>query len=230
SQIRDNSKTGLGFTSYNTVAPPPTSLFAPPSIDLSNSGLEEFQHPEFIGYGPKDSKNVCIDILNEIKKAPGAPIIEDWVSDSDEDESEEMVLKSKNGQHKAEQANPPMNSGIVPINTARQSSSRAASPVSAARHINTVASKPIMNIKKPRQNALQKTHSLSRRPFYQQTALKNRNLNNNVNAAKANFINTAKANSVNTAKGNIVTRAVGNQGFNVVQSSACCVWRPKIKV
>nr|GEY63561.1 ribonuclease H-like domain-containing protein [Tanacetum cinerariifolium] len=91
SQISDNSRTSLGFTSYNAVAPPPTGLFAPPSIDLSNFGLEEFQHSEFKGYGPKDSKSVCIDTSNEIKKDPDAPIIEDWVSDSDEDESEVMV-------------------------------------------------------------------------------------------------------------------------------------------
>nr|GEU35931.1 hypothetical protein [Tanacetum cinerariifolium] len=38
---------GLGFTSYNTVAPSPTGLFAPLTIDLSNSGLEEFKQPEF---------------------------------------------------------------------------------------------------------------------------------------------------------------------------------------
>nr|GEY54538.1 ribonuclease H-like domain-containing protein [Tanacetum cinerariifolium] len=93
SQISDNSRTGLRFASYNAVAPPPTSLFAPPSIDLSNSGLEEFQHPEFKGYGPKDSKSVCVDTSNEIKKAPDAPIIKDWVSDSNEDESEVMELK-----------------------------------------------------------------------------------------------------------------------------------------
>nr|GEZ28482.1 ribonuclease H-like domain-containing protein [Tanacetum cinerariifolium] len=48
------------------------------------------------------------------------------------------------------------------------------------------------------------------------------NLNNNVNAAKAN--------SVNTAKGNKVTGVVGNQGINAVKSSACWGWRPKIKV
>nr|GEU61804.1 hypothetical protein [Tanacetum cinerariifolium] len=86
-------------------------LFAPPTIDLSNFGLEEFQHPEFKGYGPKDrygpkdSKSVCVDTSNEIKKAPDAPIIEDYVSDSDEDEYEEMVLKIDNVQHKPEQAN-----------------------------------------------------------------------------------------------------------------------------
>nr|GFA59148.1 putative ribonuclease H-like domain-containing protein [Tanacetum cinerariifolium] len=51
-------KENLGFASYNVVTPPPIGLFAPSSIDLSNSGLEEFQHPEFKGFGPKDSKSV----------------------------------------------------------------------------------------------------------------------------------------------------------------------------
>nr|GEX28544.1 retrovirus-related Pol polyprotein from transposon TNT 1-94 [Tanacetum cinerariifolium] len=184
SQISDNSRQGVGFASYNVAAPPPTGLFVPPTIDLSNSGLEEFQHPEFKGCGPKDSKSVCVDTLNEIKKAPDALIIKDWVSDSDEDEPEVMVIKSDNVQHKPEQANQPRKSGIVPISTARQSSLRAAAPVSAARLINTAAPKPLVNVAKPRQNALQKTHSLSRIPFYQQTALKNKNLNNKVNTAK----------------------------------------------
>nr|GEX31260.1 hypothetical protein [Tanacetum cinerariifolium] len=139
---KNMSKTGLGFTSYNVVAPPPTGLFAPPSIDLSNSGLEEFQHLEFKGYGPKDSKSGF---------APTA-----------------VLTKS----------------GIVPISTARQSSSKVAAPVSVAKPINTAASKPPVNITQPRQNALQTSHLLSRRPFYQQTALKNKNLNNNVNTAK----------------------------------------------
>nr|GEZ65533.1 hypothetical protein [Tanacetum cinerariifolium] len=76
SQINDNSKTGLGFISYNAVAPLPT------------------------------------DTSNEIKKALDALIINDYVSDSDEDESKEMVLKSDNVQHKPEQANQPRKIGI----------------------------------------------------------------------------------------------------------------------
>nr|GFA36002.1 ribonuclease H-like domain-containing protein [Tanacetum cinerariifolium] len=83
------------------------SIFAPLSIDLSNSSLKEFKQPEFKGYGPKDSKSVCIDTSNEIKKAPDNLIIKDWVSNSDDDESEEMVLKSDNVQHKPKQANQP---------------------------------------------------------------------------------------------------------------------------
>nr|GFC95856.1 hypothetical protein [Tanacetum cinerariifolium] len=92
SKISDNSRTGL---------------FAPRTINLSNSGLEEFQHPEFKGYGHKASKSVGVDTSNEIKKSTNAPIIKDWVSDSDEDESEVMVLKLDNVQHKPEQANQP---------------------------------------------------------------------------------------------------------------------------
>ncbi|GJW15619.1 ribonuclease H-like domain-containing protein [Tanacetum coccineum] len=55
SQISDNSIKGMG---YNAVPPPPTGLFAHSIIDLSYSGLEEFQQPEFEGYGPK---SVCVD-------------------------------------------------------------------------------------------------------------------------------------------------------------------------
>ncbi|GJT57072.1 hypothetical protein Tco_0992126 [Tanacetum coccineum] len=80
SQISDNSRKGVGFVSYNDVLPPPTCLFAPPTIDLSNSGLEEFQQPEFEGYGPKASKSVCKDTSNEVKKTPDALLGEKLVS------------------------------------------------------------------------------------------------------------------------------------------------------
>nr|GEV29207.1 hypothetical protein [Tanacetum cinerariifolium] len=53
SQITDNSKKGLGYESYHDVPPPPTGLFSPPMLDLSNSGLEEFKQPEYQSYGPK---------------------------------------------------------------------------------------------------------------------------------------------------------------------------------
>ncbi|GJX39693.1 hypothetical protein Tco_0252996 [Tanacetum coccineum] len=96
SQISNNGRKGTGFESYNAIAPPPTGLFAPPTIDLSNSGLKEFQQPEFQGYGFKANKSICENSSNEIKKTTDAPIIENWVSDCDEDEFEVMVLKSVN--------------------------------------------------------------------------------------------------------------------------------------
>ncbi|GJY56352.1 ribonuclease H-like domain-containing protein [Tanacetum coccineum] len=74
SQISNNNRKGVG---YNVVPPPPTGLFAPPTIDLSNSGLKDFEQPEFEGYGFKANKGVCENSSNEIKKTTDAPIIED---------------------------------------------------------------------------------------------------------------------------------------------------------
>ncbi|GJS80525.1 ribonuclease H-like domain-containing protein [Tanacetum coccineum] len=81
SQITDKSRKGVGFVSYNVVPPPHTGLFSPPNLDLSYSGLEEFQQPEFEGYGPKPSKSVSEDISNEVRESPDAPLVEELVSD-----------------------------------------------------------------------------------------------------------------------------------------------------
>ncbi|GJZ16026.1 putative ribonuclease H-like domain-containing protein [Tanacetum coccineum] len=55
-------------------------LFSTPNLDLSNSSLEEFQQPEFEGYGPKTSKSVNEDTSNEVKESPDAPLVEELVS------------------------------------------------------------------------------------------------------------------------------------------------------
>ncbi|GJV86914.1 hypothetical protein Tco_1530852 [Tanacetum coccineum] len=181
SQISDNNKKGVG---YNAVPPPPTGLFAPLTIDLSNSSLEEFQKPEFEGYGFKDNKSVCENSSNEIKKTTDALIIKDWVFDCDEDDYEVMGT----GQREVR----PVWNNAMRVNHQNFSNSRrnfvptavltksGIVPVSAARPINTAAPKSFVN-------------------------------------------------SVNTAKGNKVTSVVREQGINVVKSSACWVWRPKIK-
>ncbi|GKB27413.1 ribonuclease H-like domain-containing protein, partial [Tanacetum coccineum] len=93
SQISDNNRKGVG---YNVVPPPPTGLFAPQTIDLSNSGHEEFQQPEFKGYGPKASKSVCVDTSNEetfpisrISKS----LMKDMLPFEEESEEEKSLVK-----------------------------------------------------------------------------------------------------------------------------------------
>nr|GEU68088.1 ribonuclease H-like domain-containing protein [Tanacetum cinerariifolium] len=81
SQIPDKSRKGVGFVSYNVVPPPPTGLFSPSKLDFSNSGLEEFQHPEFECYGPKTSNSVSEYISNEVKESTDAPLVKEMVSD-----------------------------------------------------------------------------------------------------------------------------------------------------
>ncbi|GJU20305.1 retrovirus-related pol polyprotein from transposon TNT 1-94 [Tanacetum coccineum] len=61
---------GLG---YNVVPPPLTGLFAPPSIDLSNSRLEKFKQPKFEGYGVKVNKGASENVSKEVKKTLDAP-------------------------------------------------------------------------------------------------------------------------------------------------------------
>ncbi|GKC35356.1 hypothetical protein Tco_1047740, partial [Tanacetum coccineum] len=93
SQISDNNRKGVG---YNAVAPPPTGLFAPPTIDLSSSGLKEFQQPEFEGYGLRVNKSVCENSSNETKKNSDAPLIEEWVSDNEDEVKFPVVIEKKN--------------------------------------------------------------------------------------------------------------------------------------
>ncbi|GJT75233.1 hypothetical protein Tco_1041958 [Tanacetum coccineum] len=291
-QLVGNNKKGLG---YNTVPPPLTGLFAPPSVDLSSSGIEKFKEPEFEGYGVKVTKSASENVSKEVKKTSDAPIIEDWVSDCDEDET--VVLESLNVQ-KPKQAdqprkvsqNPRNNSTswntpkpkklgvgfqftpkacfvcgsfnhlikdcdfhdkkmvqkpvlnnvkkvtgqreVRPVwtnamrvnhqnfsNSKRNFAPKAVLtksgliPVSAARPINTAVHKPFANVAKPRTNVFQKAHSSLRRPFYQQTVLKNRNLSNQVNTANVISVNT-----------------VGKQGINAVKPTAYWAWRPKVKM
>ncbi|GJU16142.1 hypothetical protein Tco_1144108 [Tanacetum coccineum] len=59
----------------------PMRLFSPLNLDLSYSGLEEFQQPEFEGYGPNPSKSVSEDTSNEFKESPDAPLFKELVSD-----------------------------------------------------------------------------------------------------------------------------------------------------
>nr|GEV91560.1 hypothetical protein [Tanacetum cinerariifolium] len=78
--------------SYHTIPPPPTGLFLPLKLDLSNSGLEEFQQPEFEIYEPKTSKSICEDIPNEVKEYPDAPLVKDRMLDNKDCLAESPVV------------------------------------------------------------------------------------------------------------------------------------------
>nr|GEZ05745.1 hypothetical protein [Tanacetum cinerariifolium] len=99
SQITDKSRKGVGFKSYNSIPPPPTGLFSPLKIDLSYSGLEEFQQSEFESYRPKscetESKNASKEIPNELKKSPDAPLVKNRVSDNKDCTVESLVVVEK---------------------------------------------------------------------------------------------------------------------------------------
>nr|GEY18457.1 hypothetical protein [Tanacetum cinerariifolium] len=75
-------------------------------------------------------------------------------------------------------------SGQVPVNAAKQSSHRAATSISAARRVNSAASRPNVNNALPITYSYFKAHSPVRRPFNQKTAAKTNHFNEKVNTAK----------------------------------------------
>ncbi|GJT41556.1 retrovirus-related pol polyprotein from transposon TNT 1-94, partial [Tanacetum coccineum] len=216
-EVTDKSKKGFG---YNAVpSPHPLILNRPTPLDLSYSGLEEFQQPEINWYGPRNSSSkpttVCnkesnnskenideslilqpksvtvsstdvptlkVDTkwkekffnqannvrLEEPKKASentDAPIIEDWVSD-DEEEAESTPKVEKK----------------IPIATKEAS----------------------VNNDKPSRRTIS---------ILMKTGLKT--------VKNTKPLSTVR--SVNTARPVSTVRA---RGFNAVKPSACWVWRP----
>ncbi|GKD06239.1 hypothetical protein Tco_1181213 [Tanacetum coccineum] len=94
-QIKRLKKKKEKGVEYNAVASPPIGLFSPPNIDLSSSGLEEFQQPKFEGYGLRANKSVCENSSNETKKNSDAPLIEEWVSDNEDEVESPVVVEKK---------------------------------------------------------------------------------------------------------------------------------------
>ncbi|GJU66973.1 ribonuclease H-like domain-containing protein [Tanacetum coccineum] len=93
-KIVDKCKIGLG---YNAVPPPYTGNFMPPKPDLSFSGLEEFtSEPIVIKHVVENSEVKASEAKPKaVRKNNGAPIIEDWVSDSEEEDVPQAKIKKK---------------------------------------------------------------------------------------------------------------------------------------
>ncbi|GJV67808.1 putative ribonuclease H-like domain-containing protein [Tanacetum coccineum] len=94
SQIVDNCEKGLG---YNAVPPPYIGNFMPPTPDLSFTSLEEFISKHVV------IKHVVENIKAKaseakpkaVRKNNGAPIIEDWVFDSEEEDVPQAKVENK---------------------------------------------------------------------------------------------------------------------------------------
>ncbi|GKD46321.1 hypothetical protein Tco_1270966, partial [Tanacetum coccineum] len=155
-----------------------------------------------------------------------APIIEDWVSD-DEDDVESIPRVEKktviSTATKKEFVKPekPIRRSVSCAKTSHPSAHKHMAPravlmktglksVNTARLVNTVRS---VNTDRPFSTA---------RPFYKRTSLTKRSYNQNVNTGRQN-VNTGRQN-VNTSRKNVNT--VRARGFNAVKPSACWVWRP----
>ncbi|GJX78373.1 hypothetical protein Tco_0325184 [Tanacetum coccineum] len=91
-QIVDNCKKGLGYENYNAVPPPYTGNFMPPTPDLSFTGLDEFvNEPVVENYKAMSSK----EEPKVVRKNDDALIIEEWVSDNEEEDVSQPKIEKK---------------------------------------------------------------------------------------------------------------------------------------
>ncbi|GJV72823.1 putative ribonuclease H-like domain-containing protein [Tanacetum coccineum] len=89
SQIVDNCKKGLV---YNAVPPHYTGNFMPLTPDLSFTGLEEFTSKLVV----ENSEAKASEAKSKtVRKNNGAPIIEDWVSDGEEEDVPQAKIEKK---------------------------------------------------------------------------------------------------------------------------------------
>nr|GEU89464.1 ribonuclease H-like domain-containing protein [Tanacetum cinerariifolium] len=166
-QVNDRFKKGKG---YHAVPSPYTRNYMPSRADLSFVGLDnsvfKSKVSETITSVPKIKTNASKTSKDSFEKAKivrlGAHLIEEWESDT--------AVLTKSGQ--------------VLVNAAKQSSHRVALSVSAARSVNTAASRPNVNNALPITYYYFKAHSPVRRHFNKKSAAKTNNFNKKVNTAK----------------------------------------------
>ncbi|GJW61964.1 hypothetical protein Tco_0111299 [Tanacetum coccineum] len=91
-QIVDNCKKSLGYEKYNAVPPPYTGNFMPPTPDLSFTGLDEFVNEPVV----ENSKAMSSEEEPKVvRKNDDAPIIKEWVSDSDQEKVSQTKTEKK---------------------------------------------------------------------------------------------------------------------------------------
>ncbi|GJT69743.1 hypothetical protein Tco_1029029 [Tanacetum coccineum] len=86
-QIIDNCKKGFR---YNAVPPPYTGNFMPPTPNLSFTSLDEFVNKPVV-----ENKKSNEEVSKVVRKSDDSPIIEDWVSDSQEEDVSETKTEKK---------------------------------------------------------------------------------------------------------------------------------------
>ncbi|GJX97039.1 putative ribonuclease H-like domain-containing protein [Tanacetum coccineum] len=225
SQITDNSKKGLGYSAV--PLPHPLIYNRPNKLDLSYSGLDEFKEPEFKGYGPKNSKKesnvVCENSSNETKKNSDAPLIEEWVSDN-EDEIESPIMVKKKivfpTAAKIEFVRPKQHEKPVrkPVKYAEMYRLKACFVCGSFDHLKKDCKRIIKQVWKNTRRvndhySTRMTHSNPRRNMIPQAVLMRSGIK-----------------AVNTAKPKDSHNAVKRNRFNTVKASACWVWMPKKRV
>ncbi|GJT49877.1 retrovirus-related pol polyprotein from transposon TNT 1-94 [Tanacetum coccineum] len=172
-----------------------------PNLDLSNSGLEEFQQPEFEGYGPKTSKNDSEDTSNVVRESPDALIVEKLVLTV-------ITIKGKGWNlgiitrvkynYSAKNTHPSAHRNMVPRAVLMKTGLKA---INIGRPVTTAHPKTTVYSARPMSHFSKSAQSTVKRPYQIRTTLTNKNFSQKVNTSKGKFY-TAWPKVVNTARPN----------------------------
>ncbi|GJR80684.1 ribonuclease H-like domain-containing protein [Tanacetum coccineum] len=151
-----------------------------------------------------------------VRKNNDSPIIEDWVSDNEEENVSQTKIEKETLSLIVPRA-VLMMSGLVSVNTAKQ--------------VNVAYTKTTVNVARPMSYLSKTTHSTVKRPIHKNTTFKNSNFNQRVNTVKDKKFNTARPKEVvNAARTKVVVNAVKGNNVNAFKASTFWVWKPKTKV
>ncbi|GJY56691.1 putative ribonuclease H-like domain-containing protein [Tanacetum coccineum] len=220
SQIIDNCKKGLG---YNAVPPPLTGNFMPLKPDLSFTGLEEFTNePVVIKHVVENSEAKASKAKPKaVRKNNGAPIIEDWVSDSEEENASKIEKKTAKPSFvkidfvKAKQTNKTDRRTTKQVEHNRQNTHI---PRGNQRNWNNMMSQ-----------RLGSNFEMLNKACYVCGSFDHLQVDYNYQSVVKPVRNNAKR-RVNTVKDNNVNIVRPKAVVNAVKASACWVWKPKTKV
>nr|GEW21065.1 hypothetical protein [Tanacetum cinerariifolium] len=204
--IVDKCKTGLG---YNAVPPPYIGNFMPPKPDLSFSSLGEFMNEPIVSE-PIVKKPVVktseakasADKPKVVRKNFGSLLIEDWISDSEDED--ELKPKIKNKTVKPSFAKIEFVKSKEQVKSPRKTTVKQVL-VNTTRQVSTAHPKSIVNIARPMSHLSKITHSTAKRPINNKTTFNNSNVNQMVNTVRSKTVNTARPKAVvNVVMGNKV--------------------------
>ncbi|GJV95579.1 retrovirus-related pol polyprotein from transposon TNT 1-94 [Tanacetum coccineum] len=209
-QIMEKCKAGLG---YNVVPPPITGNFMPPKLDLVLPNIDDYATKSV---DKSNDKKACGAKLETVRRECSAPVIEDWESYSNEEdtpkpkvvkkivesktvEKDDVSKNAKPSYAKIEFVRPKSAMQVKQDTNSQSRKPRAAVSVNIIRPINTASSRPRVNGAKQMPNTFKKAHSSVERPFKKLTAKKNSYYTHRVNTVKGTGVNTTRL-TVNTAK------------------------------
>ncbi|GKE64702.1 hypothetical protein Tco_1518863 [Tanacetum coccineum] len=180
----------------------------PPKPDLSFSGLEEFTSEPIVikPIVEKSEAKASEAKPKAVRKNNGAPIIEDWVSDSEEENVSQTKIEKKTAKPSFVKID------FVKTKQTNKTNRKTAKQVDCKKRVNTIKDKNFNTV----------------RPKAVVNAARPKAV---VNAVKDKNVNTVRPKAVvNAARPKAVVNAVKGNNVNAVKASACWVWKPKTKV